>query len=427
MSDYKKALGGKEDLAFDTARNNASFSRETSTGGSQSVTKINATHIPVSNALTWGSAESVEDFLVLTKAFKDAYDVFIASVAPYQNYLGVFADSATLIATHSAPSNDDVFAFVTATNSFWHWDEVLGTPAWVDYNEQIYDRTNHTGAQAISTVTGLQTALDALADEDGDILDVDFSPTNYTPNYSGTGASANDQLAAHLNGLDSNMRKNNWYAGSPGVGDDSDDGYSIGSLWCNTNTGSIYKATDVTVGAAVWEDLANVIETLIHTEEITTSVANVEIDISSVSSNYRRLRFEFDVTCTDAASAYNHLYMELKLNGVWRTADYYSSAMQMAAGSVSGASQTTKILLSYGCYDNPKEHFAELKIDNTSGRHRQGFGQYSTSGYSSVSHFVGSTFFTYRGSDSTNVIDEVRISATNNLTGGKIRIYGVND
>jgi hypothetical protein len=169
------------------------------------------------------------------------------------------------------------------------------------------------------------------------------------------------------------------------------------------------------------------VETLIHTEEITSSVANVEIDISSVSSTYRRLRFEFNVTCTDAASAYNHLYMELKLNGVWRTADYYSSAMQMAGAYIAGASETAKIILSYGCYDNPKEHFAELKIDNISGRHRKGFGQYSTSGYSSVSYFVGSSFFTYRGSDSTHVIDGVRISSTNNLTGGKIRIYGVND
>lgn len=39
---------------------------------------------------------------------------------------------------------------------------------------------------------------------------------------------------------------------APGSGDDSDDGYSIGSLWFHTITRILYVASDVTVGAAVW-------------------------------------------------------------------------------------------------------------------------------------------------------------------------------
>lgn len=38
----------------------------------------------------------------------------------------------------------------------------------------------------------------------------------------------------------------------PNVNDDSDDGYSVGSLWVNATDGRVFIATDVTVGAAVW-------------------------------------------------------------------------------------------------------------------------------------------------------------------------------
>lgn len=42
---------------------------------------------------------------------------------------------------------------------------------------------------------------------------------------------------------------------SPTVGDDSGDGYTIGSIWIDTTADKVYLATDVTLGAAVWKDL----------------------------------------------------------------------------------------------------------------------------------------------------------------------------
>ncbi len=42
---------------------------------------------------------------------------------------------------------------------------------------------------------------------------------------------------------------------APGVGDDSGDGYAIGSIWLDTTNDNIYMATDVTVGAANWEQI----------------------------------------------------------------------------------------------------------------------------------------------------------------------------
>ena len=43
---------------------------------------------------------------------------------------------------------------------------------------------------------------------------------------------------------------------APGVGDDSGDGYAIGSIWLDTTNDNIYMATDVTVGAANWEQIS---------------------------------------------------------------------------------------------------------------------------------------------------------------------------
>lgn len=47
MANYLKYLLGKEDLNFDLEGNNSSFSRSTSSGGSQEILKINASHMPL--------------------------------------------------------------------------------------------------------------------------------------------------------------------------------------------------------------------------------------------------------------------------------------------------------------------------------------------------------------------------------------------
>lgn len=41
----------------------------------------------------------------------------------------------------------------------------------------------------------------------------------------------------------------------PGVGDDSADGYSAGSIWVNTSSGTVFICTDASVGAASWYDV----------------------------------------------------------------------------------------------------------------------------------------------------------------------------
>ena len=42
---------------------------------------------------------------------------------------------------------------------------------------------------------------------------------------------------------------------APGTGDDSDDGYQIGSLWLNTTGNDMYICCDATAAAAVWKQI----------------------------------------------------------------------------------------------------------------------------------------------------------------------------
>lgn len=56
-----------------------------------------------------------------------------------------------------------------------------------------------------------------------------------------------------LDELDQAIKKNNYAAtGAPVVGDDSADGYTVGSRWIDTTNDRVYMAVDVTVGAAIW-------------------------------------------------------------------------------------------------------------------------------------------------------------------------------
>lgn len=92
---------------------------------------------------------------------------------------------------------------------------------------------------------------------DGDTLDVDYAPTNYT--------AASATLASHLTGIDAILATiagggvlNKFDAtADPGVGDDTGDGYAIGSRWINITSDTIFEAADVTTGAAVWKNLSS--------------------------------------------------------------------------------------------------------------------------------------------------------------------------
>lgn len=48
------------------------------------------------------------------------------------------------------------------------------------------------------------------------------------------------------------------FTSNPTVNDDSADGYIIGDVWVNTSSDTIFMASEVTVGAAIWRDVSTV-------------------------------------------------------------------------------------------------------------------------------------------------------------------------
>lgn len=71
---------------------------------------------------------------------------------------------------------------------------------------------------------------------------------------SGSGAFVKKTLAETKTIL--GVLNHNWAASTdPGVGDDSADGYAVGSVWFNLTGGRLWQAKSVSVGAAVWVEV----------------------------------------------------------------------------------------------------------------------------------------------------------------------------
>jgi hypothetical protein len=92
--------------------------------------------------------------------------------------------------------------------------------------------------------------------------------------------------------------KNNFTATSnPAVGDDSADGYAVGSMWENTSTDRVYICTDNSSGAAVWRELVQVIS-----GNAILPVANDTIDLGSNGSRFQDLFLSGGISATGNAA-----------------------------------------------------------------------------------------------------------------------------
>lgn len=174
-----------------------------------------------------------------------------------------------------------------------------GTTYWTTVNsrdEYLLNRSNHIGSQKAETISDFSDAVTAIlndSDIDQDIInnitehidmeqliaamsdyfkdngtELDESITNnidattIIDNMETTDIqSLADKLAGtnltNLKNALGNETKNNTGATTiPTVNDDSDDGYSVGSLWCNTTDDKSYICLDETVGTAVWKEIS---------------------------------------------------------------------------------------------------------------------------------------------------------------------------
>ena len=114
----------------------------------------------------------------------------------------------------------------------------------------------------------LSVALDAPNKE----VDIDINEANI--NLEDFGTAEADGNTFYASGGSIQGRKNNLAAIlPPAVGNDSSQGYSIGSLWFDTVLEQWHIATDVSVGAAVWSQISgNALAAHTHTQDEITDL-----------------------------------------------------------------------------------------------------------------------------------------------------------
>lgn len=88
--------------------------------------------------------------------------------------------------------------------------------------------------------------------EEGKVVFADG--TFFDPNANGTGYGLQLRRNGKWRLLFDRFCKFNATA-NPGTGDDSADGFEVGSIWINLTADSVYMCTDASVGSAVWKQL----------------------------------------------------------------------------------------------------------------------------------------------------------------------------
>ncbi len=122
----------------------------------------------------------------------------------------------------------------------------------------IHDHTNISQGGKIRASTSI-TGADLTGSDlggGGGTSSVDDHLMNPTDAHDASAVSvldvANNWTATDVEGILQEIPKRTTTTTDPTTGDDSADGYSIGSRWINTSTDEEFVATDVTVGAALW-------------------------------------------------------------------------------------------------------------------------------------------------------------------------------
>ena len=119
--------------------------------------------------------------------------------------LGAFVDLAALQAAHPVgTAGDHAFVGTPPSRTIYFWDATGPTAQWTDsgvdsmgdmlreiydpqgINADVFARANHTGSQGISTVSGLQSALDSKVD-DSQIGQTPSDLVQYTGDADGEG------------------------------------------------------------------------------------------------------------------------------------------------------------------------------------------------------------------------------------------------
>lgn len=140
-----------------------------------------------------------------------------------------------------------------------------------------------------------------------------MSVDNHTPLSTGAAAQA-ATFNSVFSQLDAAIKKNNYAAtGAPTTGDDTADGYTVGSRWIDVTNDRAYVAVDVTLGAAVWKEMSfpaavtqnfgvTGVLTVTGTEAINTSGNNNGLAVTRTGASSASLAGQIEIAQNDGTA-----------------------------------------------------------------------------------------------------------------------------
>lgn len=116
-----------------------------------------------------------------------------------------------------------------------------------------------------------------------------MSQYNVTP-FPTNGPLTSAELNLRLAELDSALKKNNYAATSaPAVGDDSADGYAVGSRWFDITNRRVYVALVVTPGSAVWKEITVPAAITATSINAVTIIASANVFINDTANAFQTI------------------------------------------------------------------------------------------------------------------------------------------
>lgn len=130
----------------------------------------------------------------------------------------------------------------------------------------------------------------------------------------------------------------------PGVSDDADSGYTVGSIWVNTSSTAVFVSTDSSSGAAVWTEISGMsaleeysLEVrLRHYEDLDNVDWHVQVEVAALGDP----TFSSPHIQLDSSSEQTDLYYRLdELNAAGTVAAYPAGGINT---SLSDVDETTR-------------------------------------------------------------------------------------
>lgn len=227
------------------------------------------------------------------------------------------------------------------------------------------------------------------------------------------------------------VKNNPGASGSPGTGDDSGDGYSIGSRWYDTTNDKEYVCLDATSTSAVWKETTasgGGSGSLVLLEQHTASNSPSLDFTGSISSTYDEYEIHliniFPVT--DGA----RIGMRVSTDGgsiYVSTSSYSWSAFAVAFNATGANGSTSATALNFCAGQDNGTTFgfnAVVKLfdpqSSTAYKQVVGKGTGASSTLQRLAWFINGAY------ESTTAVTDFQIRADNgNLASGIVRVYGV--